>query len=256
MFSNKTEVLKKAQNNFLNFNSLTIKIGIELEFFLLQGLLAIENQDIVKNFITDLKSELLRNFSLIYEVEKEQGVSQIEIKTKFTNDLFELANQIDEIKKFIKNFAQNKDLNASFAAQPFIDDCGNALQFNISLHDENNFFAEKYLNNMIAALLEKTHEMLIFLAPNKEDHLRFCPKINQNLFKKGKFTAPINLSFGFNNRTCAIRIMPSNEDKNNKRLEYRVAAADADIFLSMAVILDAISYGLKNDLNLEKSVKI
>ena len=106
---------------------------------------------------------------------------------------------------------------------------------------------------MIAALLEKTHEMLIFLAPNKEDHLRFCPKINQNLFKKGKFTAPINLSFGFNNRTCAIRIMPSNEDKNNKRLEYRVAAADADIFLSMAVILDAISYGLKNDLNLEKS---
>ncbi len=182
---------------------------------------------------------------MIYQVEKEQGVSQVEIKTSFTSDLTALCEELEAAKKFIKNFAKTKNLTASFAAQPFCDDCGSSLQFNISLHqDDKNIFEydEQILKKVAAGLLDKTNEMMIFLAPKEADYARFSFVTNRNLFKQGKYTAPVNLSFGADNRTCAIRIPQS---KTNKRLEYRVAAADADPFLAISTILVAIIFGIK-----------
>jgi glutamine synthetase len=252
-YKNKEKILKKSLKFFSNSNSHLLKIGCELEFFLLQkNLQAIENQGFLAQKISELKNQLTKNFSLIYQVEKERGVSQIEVKTIFTDNLFELCCQLENAKSFIKNFAVTENLIASFAAQPFLDDCGNALQFNLSLHgaNEENIFLhnQKIVKNIANSLLENTNSMMIFLAPNQEDYLRFCPKINQNLFKQGKFSAPINLSFGVDNRTCAIRFLKL---KESARLEFRVAAANAEIFLSVASILLAISLP-KKDQNLIK----
>jgi glutamine synthetase len=253
-YKNKQEILKKAQRNFSNSTSLSIKIGIELEFFLLQkNLQAIDNQEFLRNFISELKVILLEKYPLIYDVEKEQGVSQIEIKTIFTDDLEALARAAESVKDFIKNFALSKNSISSFSAQPFIDDCGNALQFNISIHNKDDLFEDNVLNNSIAALLSKTNEIMLILAPKPDDYLRFSYDINKNLFKKGKYTAPVNLSFGSDNRTCAIRIPALENGKKNKRLEYRIAAADADPFLCLAAIANIIAYGLANDLDPLKS---
>ncbi len=247
-YQNKQSILKKSSELFLDSN-LTPKIGIELEFFLLdKNFQKILDEDFVKNLIAELKIKILEKFSLIYEVEKERGASQIEVKTHFISDLEKLAQNIVEVKKFISDFANKKELIASFAAQPFTDDCGNALQFNLSLHDKNdkNIFLddEIILNKIIFSLLENTDFMMVFLAPKTEDYLRFSSEINLNLFKKGKFIAPTNLSFGNDNRTCAIRI-------KKPRLEYRIAAADADIFLTLAAIIlvieEAIKFGNKKE---------
>lgn len=262
LYKNKQKNLQKSQNIFLNSNSLIPKIGIELEFFLLEkNLQPIQNSIFLTDFISELKKEILNNFSLIYQIEKEQGISQIEIKTIFTDDLFKLAFEIENVRNFVKNFAQRKQLIASFAAQPFIEDCGNAMQFNISLHDKNdlNLFEknQKIINQVIFGLLEKTNEMMLFLAPHEEDYQRFSVELNKNLFKKGKFSAPINLSYGGDNRTCAIRIPSFNflqrKTTNGKRLEYRVASASCDPFLVISAILSAIDYGMKSDLELENS---
>jgi glutamine synthetase len=84
--------------------------------------------------------------------------------------------------------------------------------------------------------------MMIFLAPQEEDYQRFSLEINRELFKKGKFTAPTNLSFGADNRTCAIRIPTTKKDQpNSKRLEYRIASANADTVLCLSSILLALS---------------
>jgi len=245
LYSNRREILEKAQNYFLNSSSLILKIGCELEFFLLQkNGQALESQALIADLICELKEKLTKKFLLIYQVEKEQGVSQVEVKTAFTSDLAKLGDEIEQVKIFIKNFAEEKNLIVSFAAQPFADDCGSALQFNISLHEgEKNIFEsdENILKNVASGLLNKTNEMLIFLAPKKEDYARFDFETNRNLFKRGKFTAPVNLSFGADNRTCAIRIPKS---KDGKRLEYRIAAADADFFLAVAAISQAIFFGI------------
>lgn len=259
-YKNKKIILKKSQEIFSNSSLLIPKIGIELEFFLLKkNFQAVENQVFLADFIFLLKTELTKKFSLIFEVEKERGISQIEIKTIFTSDLSKLGDELEEAKNFVRNFAEEKNLIASFAAQPFFDDCGNALQFNISLHDQNdkNIFEtdENFLNEIARILLQATNYMMIFLAPKAEDYLRFSFDLNRNLFKQGKFPAPVNLSFGADNRSCAIRVpsIKNSTDKNyGKRIEYRVAAADADFFLVAAAILSALIFKIGNK---DKAVK-
>ena len=247
LYENKREILKKAQDDFLNSSSLILKIGCELEFFLLQkNGQVLEDQGLLADLILELKEQLTKNFPLIYQVEKEQGASQIEIKTSFTPDLTRLCEEIEGAKNLVKNFDEAKNLTASLASQPFGDDCGSALQFNISLHqDEENIFESdaEILKNVAAGLLKKTNEMMIFLAPKEEDYVRFSFATNRNLFKRGKFTAPVNLSFGYDNRTCAIRIPKS---KIGKRLEYRIAASDADPFLAISAISLAIIFGIND----------
>jgi glutamine synthetase len=251
LYATKERILKKSLEIFSNSNSAVLKIGCELEFFLLdENLKSLVNKELVAGLISELKEKLKKEFFLIYEVEKEHGVSQVEIKTDFTADLSRLAGEIENAKKFIKDFAQNKNLIASFTAQPFADDCGSALQFNISLHEneQNLLLTDKKLINKIAAqLLENTDFMMVVMAPKKDDYRRFSYLVNQNLFRLGKFTAPINLSFGGNNRTCAIRVV--SDTPNSKRLEYRIAAADADPFLSMSLILLTLS---NSNLDLEE----
>lgn len=244
LYATKQEILKKTQSFFLNSSSLILKIGCELEFFLLdENGAALENQGLMLDLMSQIKVELVKNFSLIYQVEKEQGKSQVEIKTVFTADLPRLCEEIVAAKELVRNFAREKNLIASFAAQPFIDDCGSALQFNISLHqgDENIFDSDEILRKTAAALLEKTNEMMVFLAPKEEDYLRFSFEINRNLFRQGKFTAPVNLSFGADNRTCAIRVV---KGESGKRLEYRIAAANADLYLAIAAISLVILSGI------------
>ncbi len=225
-----SEILKNSWEYFCNSNSLIPKIGCELEFFLLRA-----SADEVLNFIAELQQKN-------WQVEKERGATQIEIKTDFTADLEALCIELEEKKTFIKNLAAEKNLIASFAAQPFLDDCGSALQFNISLHDssDKNVFAtdEKILQNSINSLLGFTNQMLIFFAPRKEDYLRFSRELNRKIFQKGKFPAPVNLSFGNNNRTCAIRIKKT---ESGKRLEYRIACADANPQLCISALLLALS---------------
>jgi glutamine synthetase len=242
IYQNRRYILEESKKHFSNSSSQIIKIGCELEFFLLEkNRRIVEDQELLRSFIILLKEKLSENFPLIYEVEKERGASQIEIKTKFTPNLSEISDTIDKAKVFTQELAQKNNLFADFSSQPFLNDCGNALQFNISLHnqeDKNLFSNKDFLNQAAKKLLAATNFMMIFLAPKESDYLRFDSLLNQNLFKSGKFTAPTNLSFGSNNRSCAIRFA---KGESGTRMEYRIASADADIFLIIAAILIVIA---------------
>lgn len=230
------KLLENSLKYFRDSSLLIPKIGCELEFFLLGA-----NENDVDDFIAELAEKN-------WQVEKERGITQIEVKTDFTDDLKALCRELESKKNFIKNLAAEKKLIASFAAQPFPDDCGNALQFNISLHDteDKNLFADnkKILQDSVNSLLAATNQMLVLLAPKTEDYLRFNRELNHKLFQKGKFTAPINLSYGNDNRTCAIRIKKT---KTGKRLEYRVAAADADPWLCISALIFALTQKSKTE---------
>jgi glutamine synthetase len=234
----KERILKKSLEFFINSNSLIPKIGCELEFFLFEkDSLKPANEELVAEFIAELQK--------FYIAEKERGISQIEIKTDFTADLEGLCRKLEDCKNQIQKLALEKNLNASFVAQPFIDDCGSALQFNISLHekDDKNLFLsdENLIKKSAESLLSATNSMMTFLAPQEEDYQRFDFDLNKKLFQKGKFTAPVNLSFGSDNRTCAIRVPALTNEKPGKRLEYRLAAANADPFLVIAAILISLT---------------
>jgi glutamine synthetase len=240
LYLNKHKILEKSHQNFLkilskNSNSHQIKIGCELEFFLVD-----------KNNNKILDNKIINEFCKTIQAKREQGEGQIEIITNFTNNLLNLANEIENIKNKIHYFAHQINCLASFKSKPFEDDCGSALQFNISLHDEKNYniFNNELIEHCASGLLDSSHFMMLILAPKFEDYQRFDLDLNRNLFQQKKYTAPVNLSFGGDNRSCAIRVCKSTDSPYSKRLEYRIASSEADIYLALSTILIALAFGL------------
>ena len=245
--SNKKSILKKTFKNFRNSNSHLIKIGCELEFFLCDNFnLPISDKSGLESFIDLLKQDLTSHFPIVYDVEKEQGISQIEVKTRYIDDIIFLAEEINRIRNFIADFSDKHNFVANFSGKPFEKDCGSALQYNISIHDKNhNLFLDKdskLLANAIAGILYFSKEMLFLAVKNKEDFNRFDLKNNIDLHKSGKYVAPTNISFGNNNRTLMLRYVSG-------RLEYRLPCANSDSFLVLSAILYAISVAIEKDLS-------
>ena len=244
-YLNKHKILEKSHQNFLkilskNSDSHHLKIGCELEFFLLDK----NNNKIFDNKIID-------EFCKTIQGKREQGEGQVEIITNFTDNLLNLATEIENIKNQIHYFAHKINCLACFDGKPFFDDCGSALQFNISLHDEKNYniFNDDLIKHCASGLLDSSHFMMLILAPKIQDYHRFDLDLNKKLFHLKKYTAPVNLSFGTDNRSCAVRVCKSSNSPNSKRLEYRIASADADIYLSLSAILNALAFGLSEKKN-------
>ncbi len=262
LYAAKKDLLQKSILNFSSSTSTLAKVGVELEFYVLaadqqnQGFAAnqpcIPNQNQLENYLAELQ-KIFSNpqNNLIYKIETEQGAAQLEAKFAHGADLLKLCDEIENFKIVAGEIAAQNNLVACFAAQPFVDDCGCAMQFNFSLHDvenDQNLFNEK--NNLflatIAGMLDSTQKAMIFFAPDEKDYLRFDQKNNENLHKKGKYCAPTNISFGDDNRTTAIRVpakksAQKSAQQNDCRIEFRVPSANAQPHLSLKFLLDEIA---------------
>jgi glutamine synthetase len=76
--------------------------------------------------------------------------------------------------------------------------------------------------------------------------LLFAPNLNSyRRFQRGTH-APLAPSWGYENRTVAVRV-PADE-AHATRIEHRVAGADANPYLVVAAILAGILHGIENDL--------
>ena len=60
--------------------------------------------------------------------------------------------------------------------------------------------------------------------------------------------APLNTTWGMDNRTCAIRVI--NNGRRSVRIENRVPGADANFYLVFAVMLASGLYGIERKLEL------
>ncbi len=224
-----------------------LSIGVELEFYLFEKGLPCQ-KDKVDNFISSFLKK-----SLIYCIEPEKGVSQIELKFSHTKNIEQLCEEILQAKNDACDLAKKLDCDAVFKAQPLLDDCGSAMQFNLSIHDENdkNLLAKNknLCENAIAGMLENIDEMMCFYAPNEDDFLRYDLSRNIALHKKGKFTAPINKSYGNDNRSCAIRVL-----KN--RIEFRVPSANCEPKSAMDAFVKSVKIGLSQNLKPKIEQKI
>jgi glutamine synthetase len=71
----------------------------------------------------------------------------------------------------------------------------------------------------------------------------FAPNPNSyRRFKAGAF-APSGASWGYDHREVALRVPRSSED--NRRIEHRIAGADANPYLVLAAVLAGIHAGLQ-----------
>src|SRR5262245_36799363 len=133
-------------------------------------------------------------------------------------------------------------------AKPYENDVGSGLHVHVSLGDGRggNLFAdpetgEARLRSAIAGLQKLLPETLGFFAPNRNSFRRL-----------GGAFAPINRQWGEDNRTVAFRI-PTDAGRG-RRIEHRVAGADANPYLALAAILAGMHHGIAGGLEPEPPV--
>jgi glutamine synthetase len=248
----------KIISNF-HADSLFPKIGIELEFYLTKENQQINDSKLIESFISQLSKQAdLQKINLL-GIEKEQGAGQIEIKISPSQDMDKIAFDIELLKVISKELAKQNGLEALFNPTPFLDDCSSALQINLSILDENNqnLFNKNndqesnILLNSIGGLLKLSNQDIKIFTNGIIDSSRFELERNRELFKKGKYTSPVNLSWGYNNRSCAIRVIGT-QDK--RRLEFRIPHSSANTGQSILKLLELVKDGIDNEAEPIKAV--
>ncbi|MBT4139529.1 MAG: glutamine synthetase [Candidatus Latescibacteria bacterium] len=176
------------------------------------------------------------------------------IHTETGPGVYEAAIRYDEgitsadkaalFKTGIKEIAPRHNLIATFMAKWNADLPGCSGHVHQSLWDlggKNNLFADdteplsETARHYLGGLLHLLPAFTSFYCPNINSYKRAVPGV----------WSPINVSWGIENRTSAIRAIPGNSGKST-RLENRVCGADTNPYLIMAAGLAAGLYGIEN----------
>lgn len=172
----------------------------------------------------------------------EMGVAQFETNLHHTDDAVLAGDHAVLLKRLIRGTARAEGWDATFMAKPYEDEAGSGLHVHVSLCDADgrNLFAnpstgEQLIRHAIAGMQRLMPESLAFFAPNHNSFRRF-----------GGLFAPVNRKWGEDNRTVALRI-PTDKGPG-RRIEHRVAGADANPYLVLAAILAAAHYGITRKL--------
>ena len=99
------------------------------------------------------------------------------------------------------------------------------------------------MRQFVGGLQKLMPEFLAMIAPTINSYRRLVPG----------YWAPTEASVGIDNRTCAIRIIPGSEKA--QRLEYRIAAADANPYVILSAVIACGLWGIENDADIEAMVK-
>jgi glutamine synthetase len=152
-------------------------------------------------------------------------------------------------KTGVKEICYQMGYAATFMAKWNDQEDGSSGHSHMSLWDrdgERNLFwdegAEGHMSEtmrqFLAGVLATMPELMAFYAPTINSYKRYV---------EGTW-APLNTTWGMDNRTCAVRII--NNGKRAIRIENRVPGADANFYLVFAATLASGLYGIEHKLEL------
>jgi len=199
-----------------------------------------EFEDFVEDMYDYADAQSLNVDTLIHE----NGAAQLEINFNH-GDPLDLADQVFVFKRTVRETAQKYGMYATFMAKPMQNEPGSALHLHQSILDKKtgkNIFCgddgnpTEAMMHYIAGLQRYTPELISFYAPNVNSYRRLAPDIS----------APINLSWGFDNRTTAFRVPSSTPE--NLRIENRFPGADANPYLAISATLASGLLGMRQKL--------
>jgi glutamine synthetase len=173
---------------------------------------------------------------------KELAPGQYELNLHHVDDPLQAADNAQLLKQVIKSISRKHGYIASFMAKPFGDRDGNGFHTHVSVLDENgkNIFDDgtgkgsEVLRQAIAGLADVMPASMLIFAP----HLNSWRRLKRGVH------GPLAPTWGYENRFVAMRI--PNGDGAARRIEHRIAGADANPYLSLAVILAGILHGIEN----------
>jgi glutamine synthetase len=178
----------------------------------------------------------------------ETGPGVYEAAISYSNAL-DMGDKAALCKLGIKHIAKEMNLTASFMAKWSAHYPGCSGHLHQSLWDQNdrNIFydpsdSDYGLSPLAQHYLAGQLYCLPFILP------MFAPTVNSYRRYVAGSWAPTTLSWGVDNRTTAIRVVP--EMSGGRHLEHRVSGADINPYLAISACLASGLYGIKNKLPL------
>ncbi|MDI9818036.1 MULTISPECIES: glutamine synthetase family protein [unclassified Legionella] len=164
------------------------------------------------------------------------------------------ADKAALFKTFMKILAQRNNTMATFMAKWSPHYPGQSGHIHLSLRHLNDassaFHDPSMTHNMskiqrhfLAGQQKLMPEFLAMVSPTINSYTRLIPG----------FWAPTDATWGVENRTTALRVIPGSN--KSQRIEYRLGSADANPYLALAAALGSGLYGIEHELEPEPEVK-
>ncbi len=156
-------------------------------------------------------------------------------------------------KTFCKALAQKNQLMATFMAKWSHDLPGQSGHIHLSLKDKKTgtsaFYdptqphsMSKTQRHFMAGVQKYLPEFMVMFAQTVNSYSRLVPG----------YWAPLNATWGLENRTTALRLIPGSS--KSQRIEVRIGSADANPYIALAAALGAGLYGIEKELEPEPMV--
>ena len=155
-------------------------------------------------------------------------------------------------KTFMKILAQRNNKMATFMAKWSAHYPGQSGHIHVSLRHQDGVSAfydpsnphnmSKIQRHFLAGQQRLMPELLALIAPTINSYSRMVPG----------YWAPTDATWGVENRTTALRLIPGSD--KSQRIEYRLGAADANPFLALAVAIGSGLYGIEQEWEPEAEV--
>ncbi len=165
----------------------------------------------------------------------------------------EIADRAALFKTFTKVLAQRRGWMATFMAKWSAQWPGQSGHIHLSLKDKAGhpvFHAKGAEHDMsdtmrwfIGGQQKLMPELLSMIACTVNSYTRLIPG----------FWAPTSASWGVENRTCALRAIPA--CPKSQRVEYRIAAADANPYIALAAALGSGLWGVEHKIEPTAPIK-
>ncbi len=212
---------------------------------------------VIRNSVwSELYRDLLENCEQmdlpIEGLHEETGPGVVEAALAYDSSLA-AADKAALFKTFAKVIAQRRGLMATFMAKWSKDWPGQSGHIHVSLRDAAGkpvfhdpaqpHGMSDVLRWFVGGQQRLMPELLAMIAPTVNSYTRLIPG----------FWAPTDSTWSVDNRTCALRVIGGSA--KSQRVEYRVAAADANPYVILAAALGSGLWGIENRIEPEPMVK-
>ncbi|MCK0751460.1 glutamine synthetase family protein [Chromohalobacter japonicus] len=212
---------------------------------------SVEEMDGFEAFFADIREACQGQGIDADTIIAEMGPGQFEVNLNHVADPLNAGDQAILFKRLVRGVSRRHGYSATFMAKPYVEESGNGFHTHFSLldRDGHNVFDDgteqgsDLLRHAIAGLMQLMPESMLVFAPHLNSYRRFMSGAH----------APTHASWGYENRTVALRVPES--PNLARRIEHRVAGADANPYLVLASVLAGALYGMENALEPDAPVE-
>lgn len=231
----------------------TVKIGAELEFYLLDPETGQPKDSGIQVYSLARAAELEHVLGPIRQQINEAGIpieqsnpeyapGQVEVNIRY-DEAMTTADNVIMFRSLVKQLAHAHGYLATFMSKPFLDQSGSGFHTHYSLwRDGSNVFSD-------AGRLSEAGKQFVAGLQARMAETALCGATTPNAYRRRKPYAfcPVNTSWGIDNRTVGIRIIEGSDTA--VRAEKRDGSADCNPYFLMATELaaglDGIEQGMK-----------